>query len=267
MAGVPFIFRTAQSYVKNYPFPFSYFEKKVREWKVGWVAGGKTVFEAMKKRGLEEDRGEIISLSVDTKKFKPISAGQREEVLKRLGLQAPVIGMLGRITEAKGITVLMQALDRLGGERPWNLLLMGSGDNAKIESWATERGWNNRVKIKLFSHEEVPSVLPAMDLLVAPSQTMPNWREQFGRMLVEAFACGVPVVGSSSGEIPFVIGEAGLVVDESDVDAWSEAIGRVLQDKVLHGDMVSKGLERARYFSSEQVAQRYKLFYRKTLSQ
>ena len=51
-----------------------------------------------------------------------------------------------------------------------------------------------------------------MDVMCAPSQTTPKWREQFGRMLIEAFASGVPVVGSDSGEIPFVIDEAGVLV-------------------------------------------------------
>ena len=58
-----------------------------------------------------------------------------------------------------------------------------------------------------------------MDLMCAPSQTTRRWREQFGRMLIEAMACGVPVVASPSGEIPHVVGDAGLLVDETDVAA------------------------------------------------
>ena len=93
-----------------------------------------------------------------------------------------------------------------------------------MQEWAAGKGWSNRVKVKLAKHSEVPRYLGCMDLLVAPSQTMKNWREQFGRMIIEAFACGVPVIGSDSGEIPFVIGDAGLVVAETDVAGWAQAI-------------------------------------------
>ena len=67
-----------------------------------------------------------------------------------------------------------------------------------------------------------------MDILVAPSQTVSNWREQFGRMLIEAFACGVPVIGSDSGEIPYVIQDAGVVVGEKDELGWIAAIAELL---------------------------------------
>ena len=68
-------------------------------------------------------------------------------------------------------------------------------------------------------HDDVPEHLNAMDVMCAPSQTTARWREQFGRMLIEAMACGVPVLASRSGEIPHVVGDAGLLVDERDVAA------------------------------------------------
>ena len=58
---------------------------------------------------------------------------------------------------------------------------------------------------------DVPRHLRALDALVLPSESTPLWKEQFGHVLIEAMACGVPVVGSDSGAIPEVIGEAGLL--------------------------------------------------------
>ena len=78
-------------------------------------------------------------------------------------------------------------------------------------------------------HDKVPEYLNAMDLLVAPSQTTPWWKEQFGRMLIEAMACGVPVIGSDSGEIPYVIGDAGMVVSDVDVAGWARAIATLVE--------------------------------------
>jgi glycosyltransferase involved in cell wall biosynthesis len=67
-----------------------------------------------------------------------------------------------------------------------------------------------------------------MDILVLPSRTFPNWSEQFGRVLVEAMACGVCVVGSDAGEIPHVIGDAGLIFPEDNL----ERLRKHLQDLI-----------------------------------
>ena len=95
------------------------------------------------------------------------------------------------------------------------------------------------------AHGDVPAHLNAMDLMCAPSQTTARWREQFGRMLIEAMACGVPVVASRSGEIPHVVGDAGLVVDEADVASWTSAIDRLLGDPAARRDLSARGIARA----------------------
>jgi glycosyltransferase involved in cell wall biosynthesis len=84
-----------------------------------------------------------------------------------------------------------------------------------------------------------------MSLLCAPSVTTAKWREQFGRMLIEAMACGVPVAGSNSGEIPHVIEDAGLVVPEQDVEAWVRVLERVLPDPAERTRLGAVGRERA----------------------
>jgi glycosyltransferase involved in cell wall biosynthesis len=84
-----------------------------------------------------------------------------------------------------------------------------------------------------------------MDLLCAPSLTTARWREQFGRMLIEAFACGIPVVASSSGEIPHVLGDAGIVVPEGDTPRWRDAIVKLLDDETARRSLGEKGRQRA----------------------
>jgi glycosyltransferase involved in cell wall biosynthesis len=64
-------------------------------------------------------------------------------------------------------------------------------------------------------------------------------------MLIEAMACGVPVIASRSGEIPHVVGDAGLLVDEADVSGWTAAIERMLGDGSLRRDLSARGLARA----------------------
>jgi len=258
-----FCFRTAQSYVKRYPPPFNYFERTVLARAQGWIAGASLVYEAMLRKGFPKDTGRILNLAVDLAEFQPLSPANRSQVLQELGLQPPVIGFVGRLTRAKGLDVLMQAMEKVGGSRPWSLLLLGSGEyQEKVQAWAARHGWSARVRIKLVKHSEVPRYLGSMDLMVAPSQTMPNWREQFGRMIIEAFACGVPVVGSDSGEIPFVIGDAGRVVAEAGVAGWAEAISQLLDSPEKRGELRTRGFARATRYSVATIARQYGDYYR-----
>ena len=79
---------------------------------------------------------------------------------------------------------------------------------AELKQWAAPYGDRVRILTNV-KHDDVPGYLNVMDLVAAPSQTTKQWREQFGRMLIEAFACGVCVVASDSGEIPYVVGRCG----------------------------------------------------------
>jgi phosphatidyl-myo-inositol dimannoside synthase len=107
----------------------------------------------------------------------------------------------------------------------------------------------------------------AMDVLCAPSQTTRQWREQFGRMLVEAFACGVPVIGSDSGEIPFVLGNTGIVVGERDREAWVAAIESLLTDGQRRAVLGRLGRRRAvEEFSWREIARRHLEFFEQVLS-
>jgi glycosyltransferase involved in cell wall biosynthesis len=258
-----FCFRTAQSHSKRLPQPFRHFERATLARAQGWIAGGRLVYEAMQSRGYPADRGRVLTLAVDTSAFTSPDPARHASLRDRLGLRAPVIGYVGRLTSDKGLRVLMRAMDRVSGDRPWSLLLLGSGPmEGEVLRWADARGWGRRVRVELARHDQVPSFLAAMDLLVAPSQTTRHWKEQFGRMLIEAFACGVPVIGSDSGEIPHVVGDAGRIVPERDVAGWAAAIVELLERPELRADMATRGLERCRNYSVTTVAEQYRGYYR-----
>lgn len=133
------------------------------------------------------------------------------------------IGFAGRLVEEKGLFDLLAAANRMCG--PIRVLLAGNGPlKARLEELARE---NVTVEVANdFKHEDMARAFRAMDVLVLPSRTTPTWVEQFGRVLVEALWCGVPVVGSSSGEIPWVIHATGggVVFREGDIDALSAAL-------------------------------------------
>jgi phosphatidyl-myo-inositol dimannoside synthase len=266
-ATTPFCFRTAQSLNKYYPPPFNYFEQASLRAAKLWIAGGKTVFDNLVTRGYPKARGRIITLAVDTSLFLPTNDNVRDAVRSSLDLKHLVIGFVGRLTVAKGLRVLMQVLEGLDAALPWCLLLLGDGPmKAEIQGWAKRHGLENRVRIHLARHDEVPKFMAAMDILVAPSQTMPNWKEQFGRMLIEAFACGVPVIASDSGEIPNVAADAAVIVGEKDVLGWRRAITTLLKEDELRKKLRLAGMERATHFSATEVARDFRDFYRELVS-
>ncbi len=256
-----FLFRTAQSIVKRYPWPFSAFERGTLRRADAWVAGGGLVYEAMVKKGFPADKGREINLGVDMESFRPFPSEEREAVKAELGLKTPVVGYVGRLVPAKGMDILMGALKKLKGD--WSLLALGSGPSREaLLRWADRHGWADRVKILLVKHDEMPRYLSAIDVLAAPSQTMPNWKEQFGRMVIEAFACRIPVVGSDSGEIPYVIGDSGLVVPEADVNGWAGALQRLLDNPAYREELADRGYTRCgEKYSTTRIAQHYVSLY------
>ena len=94
-----------------------------------------------------------------------------------------------------------------------------------------------------------------MDVLVLPSLTTPGWVEFFGRVLVEAMACEVPIIGSSSGEIPNVIGDAGLIFHEGDADDLKDKLLLLARNESLKSELAALGKKRAiEKYSWEQIA-------------
>jgi glycosyltransferase involved in cell wall biosynthesis len=207
-----------------------------------------------------------MPLGVDMDHFRP-DPKARQAVHQALGWDQagpPVVGYLGRFVPEKGIRLLLRVLDGL--QAPWRALLVGAGPlEPVLRDWA--RPYGDRVRICTdVRHDAVPRYLNAMDLLCAPSQTMPHWREQFGRMLTEAFACGLPVIGSDSGEIPHVLGGAGRVVGEKDEAEWVRAVAELLESPARRVGLAARGLERVRtVYAWPVIARQYLDFFEQIL--
>jgi glycosyltransferase involved in cell wall biosynthesis len=175
------------------------------------------------------------------------------------------VGFTGRFVEEKGIDTLLTAFSR--ATRPWTLLFVGGGALAERIK-LIQRQHPARVRlVEDVPHDEVPAYLRAMDLLCAPSRTTAKWTEQFGRMLIEAMACGVPVLASNSGEIPHVVEDAGVLIPEDDPQRWTEAIDSLVADAATRAELSARGLARARAeFAWPVVARRHLDFFDEVLS-
>jgi glycosyltransferase involved in cell wall biosynthesis len=241
-----FVFRTAQSLNKRYLPPFNLFESYTLRRAAGWICSGRLVEENLSRRvGYAPKPHRVIPLGVDADVFRP-SPAAGAAVRRELGWEEPgppVVGYLGRFVPEKGTRLLTRALELMGGA--WRALFVGAGPlEPELGAWAARYPARVRICTEV-AHDAVPRYLNAMDVLAAPSQTTPRWKEQFGRMLIEAMACGVPVVGSDSGEIPFVIGGAGVVLPEADPSAWATGLGELLESPVRRAELAAAGLARA----------------------
>ena len=166
--------------------------------------------------------------------------------LQALGINAEqVVGYVGRFIEAKGLLVLAAAMLRL--PKQMHCLLVGSGPLLpQLELLAALPQMRGRVHLHdVMDSEELARTMKALDVLVLPSLTAERWKEQYGRVLPEAMAAGVPVIGSDSGAIPEVIGSAGLVTPEGDPSALADAVDRLTTDRQLRDQMVTSGKARA----------------------
>jgi glycosyltransferase involved in cell wall biosynthesis len=240
---VPLVFATFQNIVKRYPPPFNWIERSAMRRADGLIAFGHTARHVLDQRGWQQP-ARTIPPGVDVTRFRP-DAERRERVRHGLGWrdETPVVGFVGRFVPEKGLGILMRALDRVNV--PWRALFIGSGPlESDLRAWSRQYGDRVRVQTGV-AHDEVPAYMNAMDMLCAPSQTTPRWREQFGRMLIEAFASGVPVVASGSGEIPHVVGDAGVIVSEDDPVAWTAAIETLVGDAARRDDLARRGRQRA----------------------
>lgn len=152
------------------------------------------------------------------------------------------VGYAGRLIESKGLVDLLEAVRRLPA--PVELLLFGAGELRGALEGQEVPGSRVRV-LDGFSHDEMAGAYAQLDVLVLPSRTTPTWKEQFGRVLIEAAWCGVPVIGSDSGEIPWVIGltGGGLVFPEGDVGELAARLQELRADPAERARLGESGRE------------------------
>ena len=252
--GVPFVVASAQNLEKRFPPPFRWFEA----WSLRRAAGAYTCnVEAgriLTQKGLH---GELVllPLGVDVKRFHPID---RAPPSTSLG-----VGFVGRLIRHKGVDVLLEAVALDGRLRAE---IYGAGPEADpLAALAARLGIADRVTFHGHVEEEdIPATYPRFDVLAVPSVPLPGWIEQFGRVVVEAQACGVPVVASASGALPDVVGECGLLVPPDDPRALRDALVRFLDEPGLWQRLRASGLAAAPGYSWESVADTQIGLYRLT---
>lgn len=246
-AGARALFFSWQNINRVYPPPFSLGEK----WVLGNVdyaiAGTDSAAQVWREKGYNGPLRVIPQFGVDPDLFHPHPRKQGCPF---------TIGYFGRLVEEKGLTVLLNAAAQLDNP-DWRLKIIGGGpQRAELEHLAQRLAIAARVQFcDLIPSAQMPAQYAGLDAYVLPSLTRPHWKEQFGRVLVEAMASGVPVIGSDSGAIPDVIGDAGLIFPEGDTAALAVALRRLQNDSILHQRLAAQGRARVlAHFTHHRIA-------------
>jgi glycosyltransferase involved in cell wall biosynthesis len=256
---IPTIFVALQSIYRRYPPPYSLFEQYNYRRTSHIISVNSDVETVIRRKGYTGRSSVFYVYGVDPEIVYP---HPREP---HMGDQF-VVGYVGRLLFDKGLGVLIEAIASLPPSY-WLRLVGGGPDREALGQLAASRGVAQRVEFAgAVSSQEIPQAFAAMDAMALPSLTRKNWKEQFGRVLIEAMACETPVIGSDSGEIPNVIGNAGLVTPEGDVQALATALARLGSDPALRADLARRGRQRVLdRFTQEQVARRTVALYQEVL--
>jgi glycosyltransferase involved in cell wall biosynthesis len=238
------------------PWPLRLLARRVLARCAGWVVGNAQAAELLQRIDATRPLLILPQLGVDLPGAQP----PRSEPGAALH-----IGFVGRLVPAKGVADFLEAVSRVAA--PWRLTIVGEGpEHGALVSHAARMGVTDQVTFRgALPHGEIAAVMRTLDVLVLPSRSTPRWVEQFGHVLLEAMAAGAVVVGSDSGAIPQVIGDAGIVFAEGDADALTAALGHLARDPAARFRLQKLGRERAAQFTHAALAERLVRFWHAVL--
>ncbi len=252
---IPTVFFTWQNLNRRYPIPFFWMERYAYAAASWAIAGSAAAEGVLREKGYRGPATVIPQFGIDPASFVPPTEPRPERPF--------TIGFVGRLVEEKGVEMLVDACARLTLD--YRLVIVGDGPTRdRVEDRIAQHSLQQRMElVGAVRSSEIPAWLQKLDAVVLPSLSRPNWIEQFGRILAEAMATGVPVVGSTCGEIPAVIGDGGLVFPEGDVAALAAALERLGQDPTLRAAIGARGRQRALdQFTQRRIAQDSVAVYR-----
>ncbi len=253
------LFFTWQNILRHYPPPFSILESYVLNHSDYAIAGNQEAVDVLRSKHYRAPIRVIPQFGIDPSEF----VGVREK-MKDGTFHIGFAG--GRLVEEKGVQVLLRAVAGLEGS--WILRLLGDGPyKSRLQALARKLKIESSVQWEpRRASTDMPAFYRDLDVLVLPSLTRTNWKEQFGRVLIEAMACEVPVIGSNSGEIPNVIGDAGIIFSEGDAGALCAQLATLMRDPSRRAQLGARGRARVlENYTQARVAEETYAVYREML--
>jgi glycosyltransferase involved in cell wall biosynthesis len=221
--------------------------------------------EIVQALGVPETRISVIPCGVGREFTANCAPLQATELLRAFGVQAPFLLYVGNLKPHKNVTTLLRAFAQLRQKRNLCHSLLIVGDDARwkpsvIEECARLGIQECTTLVSFVPQELLPRIYASADLLVMPSTV-----EGFGLPVLEAMACGTPVVSSCAASLPEVADDAALYFDPASPEDLAFQIERVLQSREMQALLGRKGIERAKRFSWRQSACRHLELYHEFL--
>jgi len=178
----------------------------------------------------------------------------QELMVRRYGITPPYLLFVSTLEPRKNVAGLLQAFALIQHEIPHVLAIVGREGwmEKSLAALTEELGITDRVRHVGYvpDHAALPAFYSGADAFVFPS-----FHEGFGLPVLEALACGCPVITSDRASLPEVAGEAAIYVDPDDADSIANGIRRLVNDRELAADLRARGLEQARKFSWKHCAE------------
>jgi glycosyltransferase involved in cell wall biosynthesis len=199
--------------------------------------------------GVAPDAVTVLYSGVDPRFCPEPAPGERERLQARYAVDArPYVLSVGTLQPRKNYVRLIQAFGAL--QRPDTRLLIAGGQGWLYDKIIAAAARHERTTLLGFVDDaDLPALYRHAELFVLPSLY-----EGFGLPVLEAMACGVPVVCSDTSSLPEVAGDAALLVDPLDVEALTEAMARALRDDERRETMIERGLAQAARFTWQRAA-------------
>jgi glycosyltransferase involved in cell wall biosynthesis len=250
--------------------PWTYYKIRTPTWKanirsiphIGHIIAISeyTKNELMVHLEIPEERIHLIPNGVDHQKFHPVPDPVRPSYLHP---EDRVLLYVGSEEPRKNLRVFLQALRDFTGVMPNVKLIKAGGSGGDIYR---QRCINEVNRLDLAKNVIFTGAISDTELLalynIADAFVFPSLIEGFGLPPLEAMACGCPVIASERTSIPEVVGDAGILIDPEDPEAWCNAISTVLNEPPLRGNMKRKSIQQAAKFSWEKCAQKTRDLYR-----
>lgn len=189
--------------------------------------------------------------------FHPVkNLAKTQKIKRKYGIKDPYIICVGTIQPRKNLIRLMEAIARIENIK---LVIVGKSKGAGRQGWMYQDILDTPKKLGIEDRVIFTGFIPVEDLPLLLSDAVAfiqsSLWEGFGIPVLEAMACGTPVIVSNVSSLPEVVGEAGLLVDPYSVDQTEQAIRTIISDKKLRQKKSKEGIEQARKFSWDKMAE------------
>jgi glycosyltransferase involved in cell wall biosynthesis len=235
----------------------------------GIIAGSDAAADRLRARGYDGPTAVAPETGVNTEAFSP--RNHNAELRDRFGIDdGPVVLYTGRLVPEKGLATLLDSVTAVADIIPdVQYLIVGEGEMAADLRERIRRS-NLGDRVTLVTERQPYELMPAIYSLAAvftyPSYTIEGWAEQFGYSVVEAMSCGVPVVTTECGSLPWVVGDTGDICPEQDSDALVSTLVDLLSDDDRRERLSKAARKRAREeFSIPHVAKKHESMLEKVL--